>query len=140
MLDVEIVKGWDAKGIQCWSGHVFSSWAFIEENSKHIGCVERTLVHGNKIEQNFRKYYNSDGKERFLMVDISNTAMVFEEIKVMAWITDAEFFHNFVNGMFKCGEIEEVDYKILMDSITQYKEKKGCGEISDDELEELEQL
>ena len=120
MIDVEIVKGWDASGIHCWSGHVFSSWAFIEENSKHIGCVERTLDHGVKIEQNFRKYYNSDGKERFLMVNITDTAILHEEIEIKAWITNAEFFYNFVNDMFKCGEIEEVDYRILMDSVNSH--------------------
>lgn len=114
-LDSEMRKGWDRNGIYCWSLHLFSSLEFVENNTEHILLLTRRFQDGREINQEFRRYLNSDGKMRFLA--IMSDDMVIDAVigakPIHAYITDPDFFAQFIEGMRKENEISEEDYGIL---------------------------
>lgn len=115
-LDESFIEGWDEHGIHCWSAHRFDSIDYIEQRSEHIAVVDRTLTDGAISSFNFRRYTNRYGDERFVMICIDDGDVVFEHKHLTVWITDREFFEDFVKLMWEYGEIDETDYRILIES------------------------
>lgn len=114
MLESEMLEKWDSADVPCWRGHEFSSQEFVEENTERLASVERAHSDGTVTTQDFRRYVDSGGSERYVMLPVRPEADPLPGSRgCVAYICGKEFFNDFCKGLLGSNEISEEDYMRL---------------------------